>query len=309
MKWWGGMKTWRAVATGCALLIGLSACSGARDIASSEENGQPSPSPSAPASPPVSTQPPFPMGLDPENFGDSVDVDNPWWPLQPGRRWVWEGEATDGEERIERRVVFTVTDLVKEFGGIRFIVGYDLDYNDDVLLESELIFLAEDDEGNIWHVGQYTELWDEGALDGGLAWLAGYVEGASPGVLLPGDPSAGKEPYIQGFAPPPYFWDDVAEVARGVPEVCVEAGCYDDVVVIREFEPTKPGAAQLKYWARGVGVVKVGWEGDDEEQEEMELIATQMLEEVELAEVRELALAMETRARVFGRTPEPVRRG
>ena len=283
-------------------LLASSCSGGSSEAGATQQSPTPTADPGA-----VSTSTPFPLGLDPANFTDPVNVDNAWWPMKPGTRWILEGEALDGDERIERRVITTITDLTKQIGGIDFIVGYELDYNDDVLAESELFFAAEDDEGNIWHMGEYAELWDEGQLDGGQAWIPGYLEGAKPGIRLPADPAAEGPAYAQGFAPPPFYWDDRGQFKEVVEEVCVPAGCYPDVVVIREFEPTIPNVAQLKYWAPGVGNIKVGWEGEDEEQEVLELVEVAQLSSAEMDEVRELALAMETRASLYGMT-SPVQR-
>jgi hypothetical protein len=51
-------------------------------------------------------------------FHDSTHVDNRWFPLVPGTQMTWVGHALDDDERIERKVVFTVTDLVKEIDGV-----------------------------------------------------------------------------------------------------------------------------------------------------------------------------------------------
>jgi hypothetical protein len=223
----------------------------------------------------------------------------------PGTRLIWEGEAFDGEDKIERRVVFTVTDLTKEIGGVRTLVGWDRDYNDGKLTESELIFLAQDKVGNVWHFGQYAELYDEeGQFDGGSAWLAGYLKGAKAGILMQANPRPGTPAYSEGFAPPPFYWDDFARVRRTGLRTCARATCYPDVTMIEEFEPTKPGAFQLKYYARGVGVVRVGWRGENEEEKEtLELVRVVKLSPAELAKAREEALQLEARANVYGQTP------
>ena len=44
---------------------------------------------------------------------------------------------------------------------------------------------------------------------------------------------------------------------------CVEAGCYDGVKVTEESSEDEPGALQHKYYAPGVGGVRVGWVGND----------------------------------------------
>ena len=88
---------------------------------------------------------PFPVNFDPDIFDEtSTTIDNEWWPLPPGKQMTWEGTALDDEgEKIPRKVVFTVTDMTKEIAGVRTVVGWDRDFQDGELTESELIFLAQ----------------------------------------------------------------------------------------------------------------------------------------------------------------------
>lgn len=234
-------------------------------------------------------------------------VDNEWFPLEPGTRYVWEGRAFDDEgERIDRRVVFTVTDLTKVIGGVRAVVGWDRDYNDGTLGESELIFYAQDKFGTVWHLGEYVEHWDEGELDGGRLWVVGDPEGARAGVGMKAQPAAGTESYSQGFAPRPWFWDDRARVSEVGVRTCVPVDCFDDAVVIEEFEPRFPGAFQLKYYARGVGNIRVGWRGrNEEEREVMVLTEFVQLSPDALAKVRAQVLQQEHRGYAYART-EPM---
>jgi hypothetical protein len=239
----------------------------------------------------------------PSLFGpDSATIDNEWWPLTPGKQLTWEGRALENAEEIERRVIFTVTDLTKEIAGVRTLVGWDRDYNDGFQSEGELIFLAQDLEGNVWHLGQYRETYEDEFV-GGRIWVVGDPEGAEAGILMTANPQPGDPSYSQGYAPTPWSWDDRAKV-RGIEgRTCVEAGCFDEVLVIEEFEPSVPDAIQLKYYARGVGTVKVGWDGDNEgEQEEMELVESVELTPEQLAEARASALELEHRGYAYART-------
>jgi hypothetical protein len=87
-------------------------------------------------------------------------------------------------------------------------------------------------------------------------------------------------------------------------EIKVRAGSFEDVLVVEEWdEETPEGVFQLKYYARGVGLVRIGFKGDDPEQEEMELVKIEQLGPETLAEARAKALAIEERAYVYGRTP------
>ena len=55
--------------------------------------------------------------------------------------------------------------------------------------------------------------------------------------------------------------------------VCVPTGCYDDVLVIDEFNPLDPPSAghQRKFYSAGTGLIKVTAVGGDE-QESMDLV-------------------------------------
>jgi hypothetical protein len=249
---------------------------------------------------------PFPVNFDRAIFDEnSANITHEWWPMKPGTQWLWEGTAFEDAVKIRRRLIFTVTDLTKEIAGVRTLVGWDRDFNNEILIEQELIFLAQDKKGNIWHFGQSVEIYDdEGALEGGQTWLVGYLDGAKAGILLPAKLEAGGPQYSQGFAPPPFYWDDVATIAGAVEKTCVAAGCFDEVVMIEESEPAIEEAFQLKYWARGVGNIKTGWRGSaEEEKEELELIRKREITPDALALIRSDALKHEARANIYGFTP------
>lgn len=227
-------------------------------------------------------------------FADPLTIDNRWLPLTPGSRRVWEGEATVDGERISRRVVLTVTDLTKLVDGIPTLVMYELDFDEDQLVEAELAFAAQDDAGNVWHLGQYPEEYESGELVGAPAWLGG-MQGARAGYWMKASPRPGAASYSQGWGPV-VQWTDRAEAFELGSEACVPAGCYEDVLVIREFNIDEPDAYQHKHYAQGVGNVLVDWAGSgEEEQEILRLVEVTELGREEFAIVRGEALAMDRR--------------
>jgi len=239
----------------------------------------------------------------PALFGeDSAMIDNPWWPHRPGMQYTYEGQAIDAGETIERRIVSTVTDVTKEIGGVPALLTWERDYDGGVMIEEELSFDAQDTDGNIWHLGEYRETYEDEEFIGGRVWVVGDPEGAQAGFLMPADPKPGDPSFSQGYAPPPWNWDDRGRAREFTDETCVEAGCFSDVLVVEEFEPSVPDAFQLKYYARDVGHLRVGWDGANEaEQEELELVEAVELSPDELAEVREKVLDMEDRGNAYGR--------
>jgi hypothetical protein len=198
--------------------------------------------------------------------------------------------------------VFTVTDLTKVVAGVRAVVGWDRDFSKGRLVETELIFLAQDNDGNVWHLGQYSETWEEGQLAGATAFFAG-LHGAKAGIFMKANPRRGAPAYSQGFAPPPLYWADSAKVYKEGQRTCVRVGCFNDVLVTDEWDRYEPEAHQLKYYARGMGDIRTGWRGDDPEKETLELVRKVQLNPKQLAKARKEALKLETRAYTYGRTP------
>src|SRR3954470_4897071 len=81
--------------------------------------------------------------FDPKNFDRSTVIDNEWYPLKPGMKFVWHGFAVDEEGDEEAHsTVCTVTDLVKEIAGVKAIVCYERDFVDKEMEEAEIMFLA-----------------------------------------------------------------------------------------------------------------------------------------------------------------------
>jgi len=295
-------------AAAALVVLSTSACSGEKS--SDAVTG----TDTAPGTTTVSATPPGELtaeDFDVSLFDDSsTTVDNEWFPLKPGTRWVWKGATQEEGERIPHSIVFTITDLTKEINGVRTVVGWDRDYSDGELVETELIFLAQDKQGNIWHLGQYSETFEEGEFVGGSTWLAG-LEGAKAGIWVKANPQLGRPAYSMGFAPPPFYWDDYAKTYKMGQKTCVPAGCFENVLVTDEFEPGVPGAHQLKYYARGVGNVRTGWRGKDADKEVLVLTKVVHLSPTPLAKARTEALKLETRASTYGRTPpaEPLGAG
>lgn len=299
-----------ALAAAAVLLTALSACD-AGDTAGSPTTSPVGQTGAEPPTGPTGAEPP-PGGLtgkefDPADFAeDSAIVDNRWLPLQPGMRYVFEGRAFDEGERIERRVVIVVTDLTKVIAGVRTLVTYDLDYNDGDLVESDIAFFAQDHAGNVWQLGEYPEEYEGKEIAKAPAWIHG-VQGARAGLTMMAEPRLGTPSYAEGWGPA-VGWNDRGRIRAMGEETCVPVDCYTDVLVIREFNRDEPGASQLKYYALGVGNVRVGWMGPNEqERERMVLVELRSLTPDELAEVRDAVLEQEARGyeikkRVYGQT-------
>jgi hypothetical protein len=230
-----------------------------------------------------------------DRFGDPTTIDNEWLPLVPGMQAVFDGEVTIDGVRIGHSITSTVTDLVKVIDGIEAVVIYEVDVAAGETAEAEIAFFAQDDDGTVWLMGEYPEEYQAGVLLDAPAWLSG-LQGAAAGIVITADPKITDPSHSQGFGPAVDFFDR-ARVFEVDSRTCVPFGCYDGIIVMNEFNPNEPDAHQLKYYASGVGVVRVGWAGAlEQSQEVLQLVERRALPPDELASIRAKALALEAHA-------------
>jgi hypothetical protein len=244
--------------------------------------------------------------FDPANFDKSTEITNPWMPMQPGTMWAYEGTAVDDEgNNFARRIEFTITDLTKEINGVQTVVAWIVDYNNDDVIEKEIAFYAQDNDGNVWYLGEHPEEFADGKFVAAPTWIAG-IEEARAGIKMMAEPKVGTAKYFQGWGPA-VEWSDYGDIQKMGQETCVPVDCYKDAMVIAESSLGEVGAAQFKYYVSGVGEVRVNWGGQDATQEALELVEHEQLSPQALGEVRAEALALEKHAYevsadVYGKT-------
>jgi hypothetical protein len=188
-----------------------------------------------------------PVRLVPAQF--TTRIDNRWWPMTPGSRWVYR--ETDGQGATQR-VAVTVTDQTKPISGIQARVVHDVVTEDGQLVEDTYDWYAQDATGNIWYLGEDTKEYQHGKVTSTEgSWQAG-VDGAQPGILLLADPKRAMEyrqEYYRGQA------EDAARVLSLDMRVKVPEGFFDPVLVTRDYTPLEPDLVEHKFYAPGVGPV------------------------------------------------------
>jgi hypothetical protein len=222
----------------------------------------------------------------------STSVDNRFLPLVPGQQFTLTGTTTEGRHEV----VFTVTDVTKWVDHVRTVVIWDRDFQDGELAEEELAFMAQDDAGNVWSLGEYPEVHeDDGTVDAPDTWLAGH-NGATAGVLMRANPKTGTSAYVQGRSPDIEFLDK-AKVFQTNQKSCGPTGCSNGVLVVDEWNPlAQPeDGHQFKYHAPGVGVVKIVGKGGTE-QETLTLTKRHTLSDKEMAAATSRVLQLDQRA-------------
>lgn len=200
------------------------------------------------------------LEIDPNNFVSQVT--NPYFPLEPGTTFIYRGE-TDG---VPTRDVMTVTQETKEILGVTTTVVHDLAYEDGVLVEDTFDWYAQDVEGNVWYFGEDTKELDENGnvISTEGSWEAG-VDGAEPGIIMEANPQVGDRYYqefYRGVA------EDQAKVLELDASICVRYGCFDKVLVTKEWTRLESGVVENKYYAPGVGFIfGIMVKGGDEQTE------------------------------------------
>jgi hypothetical protein len=185
--------------------------------------------------------------------GDFVSVvNNPYFPLRPGTRFVYVG-TEDGEPE---RVVTDVTHRQKTILGVKVVVVLDRVFLGGVLTEKTLDWYAQDEDGNVWYLGEDSKEYENGkVVSTAGSWEAGK-KGAKAGIIMLAHPRVGQV-YRQEFASG--VAEDMARVLSLHANVSVPYGRFDHCLKTAETTPLEPGAKEIKLYCRGVGFVK----GDD----------------------------------------------
>jgi hypothetical protein len=211
---------------------------------------------------------PLPQGsetvnLNPADF--TTDIDNPYWPMKPGSRWVYRETDSKGSKR---RVVVTVTDQTKTIAnGITARVIHDVVAEGGRPVEVTDDWYAQDRTGNIWYLGEHTTEYENGKPTTTAGSFEAGVDGAQAGVIMPARPKVGmryREEYYKGQA------EDRARVFSLNEQVEVPFGHFrrGRVLMTRNVNRLEPKVLEYKFIVRGIGpVMAVGVSGGSDREE------------------------------------------
>ena len=191
------------------------------------------------------------VNLDPADF--TTRIDNHYWPMRPGSRWVYRETDQGG---AKQRVVVTVTGKTKLIAnGVTARVVHDVVTERGRPVEVTDDWYAQDRAGNIWYLGEHTTEYANGKPSSTEGSFEAGVDGAQPGVIMTAHPKAGqhyRQEYYKGHA------EDRARVLfarRGL-------------VMTADANPLPPKLLEYKFYARGVGpVLSAGVSGGSDREE------------------------------------------
>jgi hypothetical protein len=228
-----------AAAALAALVVGGFALAGTSRSGEQERDcGEPLPRGSEPVYP------------DPAEF--TTRIDNPYWPMAQGSRWVYRETDTEGKEQ---RVVVTVTNKTTTVAaGVKTRVVHDVVTENGRPVEVTDDWYAQDECGNVWYFGEDTTEYENGRpVSKAGSWEAG-VDGAQPGIIVPAKPRVGlqyRQEYYAGEA------EDAAKVLSIDEQAEVPFGHFTGALLTKDFTPLQPKILEYKLYAKGVGPVLV----------------------------------------------------
>jgi len=188
------------------------------------------------------------MEFDKTNFHTPLKIDNKYFPLEPGTTMIYNGTSEDGESI---RNVFVVTNETKVILGMDTRIVHDDAYVKGEHEEKTDDWFAQDDEGNVWYMGEYTTDLTNGDSHEG-SWEAGK-NGAMPGIVMEAQPKVGDK-YDQEVAKD--VAEDKATVLNANETVCVPYGCFSEVIKTEDINPLEPDIVENKYYAQNIGEIK-----------------------------------------------------
>lgn len=191
-----------------------------------------------------------PVDLDPADF--TTEIDNRYWPMTPGTRWIYR--ETD-EEGKELQVVVTVSSETREIAnGVTARIVRDTVTQEGELVEDTFDWYAQDEKGNIWYLGEDTAEFENGKVKTKAGSFEAAVDGALPGIIMPADPADGmqyRQEYHEGVA------EDNGEIVSTDEQAEVPAGHYRHTVLTKDTITIDPDVLEYKLYAPGVGPVLV----------------------------------------------------
>jgi hypothetical protein len=250
------------VRKGAILLVaaGLFAAGCTKNAGSTaSSSGAPS---STEAGPVISSTGPTPSAsaIDQANFVDTID--NEWFPLLPGSRYVYRG-GKDGETAVD---VVTITGATKVIDGVKCLAVRDVLRLGGKLAEKTEDWYVQDRHGNVWYFGEDTAEYNDNGkvISTEGSWQSG-VDGARPGIFMPADPQIGQS-FQQEFFPGQA--EDHFLVLHMLGTGKVPYGSFKDALVTAEWTPLEPRVLTEKFYVKGIGQVKeIDVAGGDEHTE------------------------------------------
>ncbi len=177
-------------------------------------------------------------------------VDNPWFPLKPGTKYVYRG--TESRDRL--RDVLIATYRTRVIQGVTCRVVFDRVWRNGILDERTHDFYAQTRRGTVWYFGERTATLDRQGhvISREGSFLSGR-DGAEAGIFMTAHPRPGPSYHQEDY---PGHAEDVFTVVRRGAHVVVPLMDTHQALLTRETTVLEPGVVDHKYYVRDIGTVR-----------------------------------------------------
>jgi hypothetical protein len=186
---------------------------------------------------------------DPAGGGFTTTSTNPYFPMEVGDQWSYEGEEDD----VPVSLLITVLGQTRLIDGVTTRVIEEREWEDGELLEVSWNYFAQAADGTICYFGEDVDIYEgEDEINHEGAWCADDPDNA-PGIFMPADPQPGMK-YQMEFAPEVAL--DSGQIV-GTGPLDVLGVTYSETIRVRESSPLDVGFG-YKLFASGFGLVVDG---------------------------------------------------
>lgn len=193
----------------------------------------------------------------------TLNIDNPYYPLPVGQRWVYVGKE-QGETIGLRITVLNRTETFR-FAGTKVttrvveeVEWFDANANGVIdrgedLIERSLNYFAQTSAGTVCYFGEIVDIYEDGVVVSHEGSWRADATGNAPGIFMPANPQPGMV-FQQEIAPG--VAEDLAEVLRFT-TAKTPAGTFTNALLVRDYNPLD-GSSGTKLYVAGVGLVVDG---------------------------------------------------
>jgi hypothetical protein len=200
--------------------------------------------------------------FDAASFTNSLNIDNPYFPLVPGTVYTYEETETDDETGETEVTVVTdeVTGDTRTILGVEVRVVRAIGRVEGLVVEDTFDWFAQDDNGNVWYFGEDTtsfEYDDDGNVidesDAG-SFEAG-MDGARAGVIMLARPQVGDAYFEEVFVGEAIDQALVLGTSETVADDDV-LGTVTNALRTQNQQASEPVALEQKLYAPGFGLAR-----------------------------------------------------
>ena len=209
-------------------------------------------------------------------FSHPLEITNSFAPFPVGETKSFEGTDQGASTAVTDVFTNQTRDFLLNGSHVTARLLTENEYSDGELSEISRNWFAQADDGGVYYFGETVDIYEGGVVvDHSGSWLVGgpgpgdppgTATATTPGLFMPADPQVGEQWKPEDLFP---IVDETVTLLRPGVTVNVAAGEFEGCLLVKETSQLPGNKPEKKWYAPGVGVVKV-----KAQSEFLELVAT-----------------------------------